>query len=77
MTVEKTKQAEPQNPARKCLRKSDIEKILNVGRTTRQRITRLPDFPKSFKLGGTLEVWDSDDFYKWLDAQKAEYRKTA
>jgi len=74
MTTEKTELE--QQPVRKCLRKADIEKILNVGRTTRQKITRQPDFPKPFKLGGTLEVWDSDDFYKWLDAQKAEYQKT-
>ena len=45
---------------RKCLRKSDLENILGIKRTTRQRITRLPGFPKSFKLGGTCEVWDSE-----------------
>ena len=58
---------------RKCLRKSDIEKILGVKRTTRVRITRLPDFPKSFKLWGTIEVWDSEEVYQWLEKQKAEH----
>ena len=57
---------------RKCLRKSDLENILGVKRTTRQRITRLPGFPKSFKLGGTCEVWDSEEVYQWLESQKAE-----
>lgn len=67
--------AEPQ-PAKitpKCLRKADLEAILNVKRTTRQRITRLPGFPKSFKIGGTLEVWDSEEVYQWLETQKAEH----
>lgn len=58
---------------RKCLRKSDLENILGVKRTTRQRITRLPGFPKSFKLGGTCEVWDSEEVYQWLESQKAEH----
>lgn len=55
---------------RKCLRKSDLENILGVKRTTRQRITRLPGFPKPFKLGGTCEVWDSEEVYQWLESQK-------
>lgn len=59
--------------APKCLRKSDLEAILNVKRTTRQRITRLPGFPKSFKIGGTLEVWDREEVYQWLETQKAEH----
>ena len=58
---------------RKCLRKSDLENILGVKRTTRQRITRLPGFPKSFKLGGTCEVWDSEEVYQWLESQNAEH----
>lgn len=58
---------------RRCLRKSDLENILGVKRTTRQRITRLPGFPKSFKLGGTCEVWDSEEVYQWLESQKAEH----
>ena len=57
----------------KCLRKSDLEAILNVKRTTRQRITRLPDFPKPFKLDGTIEVWDREEVYQWLETQKAEH----
>ena len=40
---------------RRCLRKSDLENILGVKRTTRQRITRLPGFPKSFKLGARFQ----------------------
>ena len=58
---------------RRCLRKSDLENILCVKRTTRQRITRLPGFPKSFKLGGTCEVLDSEEVYQWLETQKAEH----
>lgn len=58
---------------RRCLRKSELENILGVKRTTRQRITRLPGFPKSFKLGGTCEVWDSEEVYQWLETQKAEH----
>lgn len=54
---------------RRCLRKRDLEKILNVGRTTRLKITKLSDFPKSFKLG-SIEAWDSEEVYNWIDAQK-------
>lgn len=70
---EAKKKEAPELYKRHCLRKADLERLLGVKRTTRQRLTRLPDFPKSFKLGGTTEVWDSEEVYAWLDTQKQEH----